>query len=160
MLNSGVSAAQTGYWGQVKADVYGDWGFDVGVSFSDKFGVRAGMMTDFDRIEIGDGKDFNAFNEVLGNNYRLSYSAGPMFRLIKWFWICATAGYGEIGTYAYNSLNDVYGISGKIRGLEAGIQLQFRYKSITFEVGYGTITKSFSVGRPYHDISFGIGMYL
>lgn len=160
ILSCSISYAQSGYFGQAKANIYGDWGFDVGVSFTDNFGVRAGLMTDMDRIDVGDGKDTKIFEEVLGNNYRLSYSAGPMFRLAKWMWVSATAGYGEIGTYAYNSMNDLYGISGKIKGLEAGFQIQFRLSSMTLEVGYCTLTDSFALGRPYHDISFGIGVYI
>lgn len=160
MLNSHGSSAQMGYWGQIKTNIYGDLGADVGVSFSDRFAFRLGLMTDLDRMEVGNGKNIDAYKKVSGNNYRLSYSAGPMMRLVDWLWISATAGYGETGTYAYDSLQNLYGISGKISGFETGLQLQLRFGTVSLEVGYGTIIKSFSLGRPYHDISFGIGIYL
>lgn len=160
LFNCSLSVAQTGFFGQARFNRYGDWGIDVGANFTKVLGIRAGIMTDIDRIGIKDGRDVNAYKEVLGNNYRLSYSIGPMVRCADWLWVSATAGYGEIGTYAYNSLTDVYGISGKIKGLEAGFQLQFRLSVMTFELGYGTIAKSFSLGKPYHDITFGIGIYI
>lgn len=155
-----VSYAQKGFFGQIKADIHGDWGIDLGVSLTERFGLRAGMMTDMDRISLDNGKNIQAFNKAIGNNYRLSYSIGPMLKMTDWLWISATAGYGEIGTYAYNSLSDAYGISGKIKGLEAGFQLQFRLSSFSLEIGYGTLTNSFTLGRPYHDITFGIGVYM
>lgn len=155
-----VSFAQGGFWGQVRTNIHGDWGFDLGVSLTEGFGLRAGMMTDFDRKEVKKADDIVAFKKVLGNNYRLSYSIGPMVKIANWLWLSATAGYGEIGTYAYNSLSDVYGISGKIKGLEVGLQLQFRLKLLALEIGYGTLPNSFALGRPYHDVTFGLGIYL
>lgn len=153
-----VSYGQNSSFGQIKAGIHGDFGFDLGVSLTERFSLRAGLMTDMDRVSLENGKNIAAFEKVLGNNYRLTYSFGPMVKITDWFWVSATAGYGEIGTYAYNSITDTYGISGKIKGLEAGLQFQFRLSKMCFEVGYGTLPNSFVLGQQYHDLTFGIGI--
>jgi len=155
-----VSSGQNGMFWQIKADIHGDWGFDFGVSLNERFGLRAGLMTDTDRVSLDNGKNIAAFKEALGNNYRLSYSLGPMIKMTDYLCVSATAGYGEIGIYAYNALSDAYGISGKIKGLEAGLQLQFRLSTFVLEIGYVILPNSFAIGRPYQDITFGIGVYV
>lgn len=156
MLLSGtlrLAAQDSGYM-MIKSNINGNLGADVGISLTGHIGVKAGMMVDLYRPDTDDG----SYKDSLGHKYRLSYTAGPYFKLSEYFAISVSAGYGEIGTYGYNSLTDQYGISGKINGLELGLQLQINLNDVMFEVGYGTLPKSFGLERAFTDISFGIGM--
>lgn len=155
ILITGVNqaAAQNGGYFLVKSNINANMGFDLGISLNDLIGVKAGMMVDIYRPDLDGG----SYEKALGHKYRLSYTAGPYIMLNDWFSISAAAGYGEIGTYGYSEWMDMYGISGKIKGLEVGLQLQFTIDGMFIELGYGTLPGSFSLGRPFHDITFGIG---
>lgn len=147
-----ASAQDSGYF-LMKSNINGNLGFDMGVGITDVFGAKAGMMADIYRPDSETG----SYDESLGRKYRLSYTAGPYVKINHCFSVSASAGYGEIGTYGYNALTDQYGIAGKIKGLEIGLQLQFRTEGVILELGYGTLPISFGLGRPFTDISFGVG---
>lgn len=150
MVNA--SAQDSGYF-LMKSNLNVNLGFDVGIGINDVIGAKAGMIADIYRPDSKTG----SFEESLGRKYRLSYTAGPYFRITDCFAVSASVGYGEIGTYGYNSQTDQYGIAGKIKGLELGLQLQFMLDGMIFELGYGTLPVSFGLGRPFTDISFGVG---
>lgn len=158
-VSAGKASAQTvgGYF-SVKSNIRLDLGFDIGVTFKDRFGIKAGMMSDIYHPYGDENEVLQDYKDAVGKKYRLSYTAGPMVRLVDWLWLSAVVGYGEYGTYGYSDRLEMYGISGKIKGLEAGAQLRFVFGNYSLEVGYGTIPKGFSLGNPLHDISFGIGM--
>lgn len=145
---------QVNFLAQVKANIRGEFGCDIGIRHNDIWGVKVGMMSDLNREKSSE----DGYSKSLGKNYRLSYTAGPTVRIVDWFWIGATAGYGEYGKYGYSVEQDLYGVLGKVKGLEVGLQLQFDFKGILLEVGYGTIPKGFSLKKPLHDIVFGVGM--
>lgn len=147
------AAAQGGGYFLIKSNISANMGFDMGIDLNDFIGVKAGMMVDIYRPDLDGG----SYEEAFGHKYRLSYTAGPYVMINEWFSISASAGYGEIGTYGYSESLDMYGISGKIKGLEVGLQFQFDVDGFFIELGYGTLPKSFSFGRPFHDITIGIG---
>lgn len=148
------------YYGLVKANLHLAMGADVGFVIVDRFAVQVGMLADISRPSGNDADKIAKYKEVLGDKYRLSYTAGPSVKLVDWLWLTVVAGYGEAGVYGYSERLDKYGISGKVKGLEAGIQLRFVMKNCTVGVGYNTIPKGFSLHRPLHDVSFGIGIEL
>lgn len=147
----------SGYF-SVKANLQMDLGCDIGVTFMDRFGIKVGMMSDIYHPHGDENQILQDYKDAVGKKYRLSYTAGPMVRLVDWLWLSAVVGYGEYGTYGYSDRLEMYGISGKIKGLEAGAQLRFVFGSYCVEVGYGTIPKGFSLNRPLHDVSVGIGV--
>lgn len=147
-----ASAQEAGYV-MVKSNINIDLGFDVGFRINDALGVKAGMIADTYRPDSENG----SFDESLGHKYRLSYTAGPYFNINDKFHISASAGYGEVGTYGYNALTDQYGIAGKIKGLEIGAHLMLMTDGMVFQLGYGTLPRSFGLGRPFVEISFGVG---
>ena len=141
-----------------KLNTEGHWGLDGTVTFDDRYGVRAGFMSDFYH-PFGNGeKYYQNFNEVLGKGYRLSYTAGPVVKTLDWIWLGAAIGYGEYGTYSYSTMLNKYGISEKVKGLELGLHVRFVFKELLVcEVGYNIIPTGLKLERPLHDISFGIG---
>ena len=148
------AAAQDSGYVLLKSNISGNLGFDLGYTINDLIGVKAGMMVDLYRPD----SDSGSYEDSIGRKYRLSYTAGPYFRITDWFNASVSAGYGEIGTYGYSEQLKEYGISGKIKGFEAGVQLQFLLGEYMFEIGYGTLPISFALNRPFTDITFGIGM--
>ena len=142
----------------IKSNTRLDLGCDIGVNFSERFGVKVGMMSDLYHPMGEDHEIIQEYKEALGEKYRLSYTAGPTVKLVDWLWLSGSIGYGEYGTYGYSNRLEKYGISGKIKGLEAGAQLRFVFGLFSIEVGYGTIPKGFSLNNPLHDISFGLGV--
>lgn len=148
------AAAQDSGYMILKSNISGNLGFDMGYTINDLVGVKAGMMVDLYRPDTESG----SYVDSMGHKYRLSYTAGPYFRITDWFNASVSAGYGEIGTYGYSEQLKEYGISGKIKGFEAGVQLQFILDEYMFEIGYGTLPISFALNRPFTDISFGVGM--
>lgn len=152
-----ADAQNVGGFLSVKANTRLDLGFDVGVTFMDRFGVKVGMMSDLYHPYGDENEVLQDYKDAMGKDYRLSYTAGPMVRIMDWLWFSAVAGYCEYGTYGYSDRLEMYGIADKVKGLEAGAQLRFVFGSYSVEVGYGTVPKGFSLGRPIHDISFGIG---
>lgn len=153
-----ANAQNVGWYGLIKSNINKDLGFDLGVTFADRFGVKVGIMSDIYR-PIGNDDSIKKYKEAIGKKYRLSYTAGPTVKVIDCLWISASIGYGEYGTYAYSKELDMYGISGKIKGLETGLQLRFSLNMCDVEVGYGTIPKGFSLKKPMHDITLGFGVH-
>ena len=150
-------AQNIGGYLSIKSNTQLDLGFDVGVTFLDKFGIKVGMMSDVYHPSGNDNQKLEDYKDALGKDYRLSYTAGPMVKIIDWLWLSAVVGYGEYGTYGYSDKLEMYGISNKIKGLEAGAQLRFVFGLVSVEAGYGTVPKGFSLGRPFHDIVLGLG---
>lgn len=152
-----ASAQVSGFW-VVKTNLNLDLGADLGVTFNDRFGVKVGMMSDIWHPTGDDSEITKKYEEAMGKDYRLSYTLGPMAKVTDWMWVSVTAGYGEYGFYDYSNRLEMYGIREKIKGLEVGLQLNFDIGDCFILAGYGTVPKGFSLDRPLHDISIGIGM--
>lgn len=153
-----ASAQDVGCYFSLKTNIRLDVGCDIGVTFKDRFGVKVGMMSDVYHPYGDENEVLQDYKDAVGKNYRLSYTAGPMVKIVDWMWLSAVVGYGEYGTYGYSDRLEMYGISGKIKGLEAGAQLLFVFDMYSVEVGYNTIPNGFALNRPLHDISIGVGM--
>lgn len=153
-----ASAQDVGGYFSLKTNIRLDVGFDIGVTFNDIFGVKAGMMSDIYHPHGDEAEVLKGYKEALGKKYRLSYTVGPMLKLADWLWLSAVVGYGEYGTYGYSTKREMYGVSGKIKGLEAGAQLRFVFDDCSVEIGYNTVPKGFSLKRPLHDVSLGVGI--
>ena len=138
--------------GLLKFNTKADFGFDVGVIINDRWGAKFGLMADTHRGSFGE-------EDSIGKHYRLSYTGGATYKVCRWFSPGVAIGYGEYGTYGYYAELDKYGIHGKVRGPELGVQLQFCLKrGVLLEIGYGTIPTGFFKNSPFHDITFGIGI--
>lgn len=136
-----------------------DLGLDVGMTIGDFFGAKVGIMTDIFRPTGDEYEVINQYKKAIGEKYRLSYCCGPMVKVLDCLWLSATAGYGEYGIYGYSANNDMYGISGKICGLEVGAQIAFLFDLYSVELGYSTIPKGFSLNNPLNDVSIGFGVW-
>lgn len=159
-MTSSKASAQVSTYYTVKTAFKMTMGFDLGLTFNERFGFKAGMLSDLHRPDKEDGNVISQYEEVLGKPYRLAYTAGPIVKITDWMWIGATAGYGEYGTYGYSSKKDMYGIRGKIKGFEAGLQLTFVFEGFVLDVGYETVPKGFAAGRPLNEIVIGFGMMI
>lgn len=153
-----ASAQEVSGYGVIKANIRMDLGIDVGITLADRFAVQVGMMSDINRPMGEEHEILQEYKEAVGSKYRLSYTAGPAVKLADWLWLGASVGYGEYGVYGYSDRLEMYGISGKVKGLEAGGQLRFILGMYSLQLGYSTIPKGFSLNKPFHDISFGVGM--
>jgi len=153
-----TSAQNVALYGMLKANIRMDIGVDIGVTFNDRFGVKVGMMSDIYHPMGNDNEILQKYEDAIGKKYRLSYTVGPTVRLVDWLWLNAVVGYGEYGTYGYSDRLEMYGVSGKVKGLEAGAQLRVVLGVYSVELGYTTIPKGFSLRRPLHDITLGIGV--
>lgn len=152
-----ASAQISGFW-TVKANLDIDMGFDIGYIFAERFGLKVGMLSDTYHPKSDDGNVIDQYEKAMGKKYRLSYTGGPMVKVMDWMWLSATAGYGEYGVYGYSQEKDMYGIKGKVKGLEVGLQFNFILDDFVIQAGYATLPDGFSAGKPLHDITFGIGM--
>ena len=150
---SPAAQAQLNGLASVKFNTRGEIGFDAGLLFQETWGLKIGTMTDMHAEKSSE----NGYSESLGKNYRRSYTGGAHIKTIDWLWLGMNMGYGEYGTYGYRAEDDLYGVSGKVKGFEIGVQLEFHLSLCVLEIGYGTIPKGFSIQRPFNDIVFGIG---
>ena len=153
-----VKAQNIGGYAAVKANINMNLGFDLGVTFADRIAVQAGMMSDIYHPTGEEYEILQDYEEALGKKYRLSYTVGPSVKLVDWLWLGASVGYGEYGVYGYSNRLEKYGITGKVKGLEAGAHFRFVFGMYSVQLGYGTVPKGFSLNKPFHDISFGVGM--
>ena len=153
LLYSHEANAQLNGLATIKLNTVGEMGFDAGIIFQEKWGLKIGTMADLNAEKSSE----NRYKESIGKGYRRSYTGGGLIKVHDLVWLGMNMGYGEYGTYGYRESDDLYGVSGKVKGFEVGAQMQFYLDTCILEIGYGTIPKGFSIERPFNDIVLGIG---
>lgn len=110
-------------------------------------------------LENSDNKDHIITSDFKDLAYqRTSVTAGPIFRLNKWLYLCGGIGYGQ-----YKSNITSQGDYGskeielkKIEGLEVEARAIIRLSFLTFSANFNTIASGKYSGS-FRDVSFGLG---
>lgn len=134
-------------------------GMEVGLSFGDRFGIKAISQSDWDRPGgLINTKNETGISKALGKTYRLMYGGGLSLRVVGGFWLSLEAGYGWRGKYAIDEKNRQLAVKDHIQGLDVGVSIRWAFNENWYLMaGYETMPDGFKLGRPVNEIILGIG---
>lgn len=132
-------------------------GLEAGITFGDRFGIKAIAQCDWYRPGLLSKK--SNLDASLGKTYRLMYGGGIVYRFAGNFWLSIDVGYGWKGKYAIDESTGNLGVTDHVEGLDIGADIRWAFaKNWYLSAGYETIPIGFKLKRPVHDFVLGIGV--